>query len=361
MKKIAIVTIIDRNLGNRLQNYALHNYLEMDGFEVHTLVYKKQSKLKEVKRIGKNLLYPFVDKYKDVVWDNFNKKIKWDNRIVNESGDAINNDYDYFVAGSDQIWNPNFDFISDREFLTFASKEKRIAYAASIGVNEIPLEKRDIYDEYFHGFKAISVRENEAAKIVDSFLGLEVPVVIDPTMLIQSDDWAKIADESRLKLKKRYILKYFLGKNSEEVLNAISMMSNENDLEVFDIMNANGKVKREIGPTEFLWLIRNADYICTDSFHGAVFSILFHKQFFVFERPIEKGYGNMNSRIDTLLGKFDLKGRYIHSIYDMENVLKQNISYEHIENLLAIEREKARLYLKNAMKGRMYEQKGILH
>jgi hypothetical protein len=284
------------------------------------------------------------------VWDNFNKKIKWDNRLVNESGDAINNDYDFFVAGSDQIWNPNFDFISDREFLTFASKEKRIAYAASIGVNEIPLEKKDIYDSYFHGFKAISVRENEAAKIVNSFLDLKVPVVIDPTMLMESDDWARISNESSLKRKKGYILNYFLGKNSEEGLNAIKKMSNDNALEVFDVMNANGKVKREIGPTEFLWLIRNADYICTDSFHGAVFSIMFHKQFFIFERPMEKGYGNMNSRIDTLLEKFDLKDRYLHSINDMENILKQKISYEHIDDLLTIEREKARLYLENAMK-----------
>ena len=351
MMKIGIVTIIDRNLGNRLQNYALQKYLEEMGYDVKTIVYRKRSFKNDLKRIIKNMLYPFVDRYKDVVWGNFNKNIKWDNRLVNEYPKEINNDYDYFIVGSDQVWNPNFDFISSREFLTFADKDKRIAYAASIGVDSIPDKKRGKYAEYLRDFKSISVRENEAAKIVLDLTDRDVMVVLDPTMLFTHTMWEDIARKTRVKVNNRYILKYFLGGCCEKYNEAIEKLASDNSCEIFDIMDTDGKVKNNIGPSEFVYLIQNSQCVCTDSFHGTVFSILFHKQFYVFERPTENGYGNMNSRINTLFSLLDIEQNYISSSLEILDLkISSGINYNRVDSILELERGKAKQYLIESMK-----------
>lgn len=351
MKKIGIITIIDLNLGNRLQNYALQRYLQQLGYDVRTIVYTKRNLKAEIKRILKNVLAIFSEKHNDVVWANFNKRIKWDNRLVKDSAEEINRDYDFFVAGSDQIWNPNFDFISDREFLTFADNKKRVSYAASIGVDLIPQDKQTKYKEYFDGFKAISVRECEAADIVNDLTGKDATVVVDPTMLFSEEEWDNVATASRIKIQKKYIVKYFLGGCSEFTTKSIDKLASEQKLEVFDVIGANGRVKKNVGPAEFVWLIKNAEYVCTDSFHATVFSILYHKQFFVFERPSAKGYGKMNSRIDTLLNKFSFNSRYISCTEEQELGKFDFICYDNVEKVLVAEREIAKNYLLEALKG----------
>ena len=131
-------------------------------------------------------------------------------------------------------------------------------------------------------------------------------------MLLEAKEWKKIIDQSTLQMEGKYIISYFLGKRTEEYDSYIIQKAKSMDAEVIDIMNPPSNLEKKIGPSEFLSLLYNSEAVFTDSFHGSVFSILFHKPFIVFERPYEKGYGKMSSRIDTLLDTFSLRKRRIN-------------------------------------------------
>lgn len=348
MQKIGIVTIISNNYGNRLQNYALQQVLKSLGLQVETIPTMSHRQLKVV--IKKALSICFK-KYKTTIWTTFDENIDWashnykDGHLKNESC------FDYFVAGSDQIWNPLFKINSEREFLTFTSKEKRVAYAASIGLSVLPEEFAGRYREWLNDFKAVSVRENEAADIVDSLTGKRPTVVLDPTMLVSVDDWNKVIKKTQTGSRVKYIVKYFLGIRSEEYDEFIAEYAEEHNDAVIDITKINEEKSNFIGPSEFVYLIKTAEAVFTDSFHGSVFSILYHKPFLTFARPDEDGYGNMNSRIDTLFTKFDLMQKKITGGEQLIGMNDIGFDVEKVEDILSIERKKSLEFLKSALEG----------
>lgn len=344
MKKVAIVTIISRNYGNRLQNYALQEVLKKDGVCVETIPLKPKSVFeRKVKFLVKKVLSKFVKKYKkDVRWDYFDSKIKWSN-YTSES-EKVCDVYDYFIAGSDQIWNPTFDFNSEREFLTFANNKQKIAYAASIGLEELPSEYEKIYRRNILLFKMVSVRENAAADIIVQ-LGCERPfVVLDPTMLLSLEEWKQLMRKSKIRLKKKYVVKYFLGIKNVGFDQYINQYAKSRGAEVIDIIDYDNIV----GPIEFLNLIYYSEAVFTDSFHGTVFSVLFHKPFIVFERPYEEGYGKMSSRLDTLLNTFCLKEQRVFSVEECIKK-KPEWDYECVDLILQERKKMSRQILMNAI------------
>lgn len=172
MKRIGIITIYDNNnYGNRLQNYALQEVLKSNGCEVETLknnvtlndrdkfLYRKLKYLvkKIVRHKNKN-----TKRYKS--FDEFNKNIKFAPKMCTAFSD-ISKDYDYFVVGSDQVWNPNFARLSYVDLLRFANGSQKIAYAASFGISELSDSWKNILKKDFEDFKAISLRENEGKKL----------------------------------------------------------------------------------------------------------------------------------------------------------------------------------------------------
>ena len=213
--------------------------------------------------------------------------------------------YDKLVCGSDQIWSP---LLFDSNFMFDFMKEdmhKVVAYAPSIGVSDIKL----IPEQEINLMKKIdniSCREENGAKIISELTGKDVPVVIDPTLMVAHEEWKKMASTSEIKIETPYILCYFLGQNIPHVylkllrkklnckivniqmFNRLNMV--ESDIEISDI-----------GPCDFLYLIDNATWICTDSFHATIFSCQFKKRFNVFERFKPSDYRNQNSRIHTLV------------------------------------------------------------
>ena len=348
-KKVGIVTIVSENLGNRLQNYALQEFLELSGVSVRTIpVHNSNFFIRKVKIQAKSILSFFLPKYRSVVWQLFDKKIHWENRTVSDASEILADSYDYFIAGSDQIWNPLFDFNSEREFLTFAPLYKRIAYAASIGIDKLPESVLETYKVHLQSFSAISVREESAAEIIYQLIHQIVPVVLDPTMLIAKGKWMDVAKNSRIKIKKKYVIKYFLGIRVDKYDSYIDRIAKENECVIIDITKYNNKYNNSIGPAEFVSLIANSFAVFTDSFHGTVFSILFERPFLVFDRPIQEGYGNMECRIDTLLKKFNLMQYRI-----TENCILQQeypkIDFIPIEKLLNKERKQATDYIKSAL------------
>lgn len=355
MKKIAIITIFDENnYGNRLQNYALQNVLEKYTCKVDTInnkcskgglkrqikelciyVYKKFDKKIEIER--RNNFNDFTKKFIRL----YNKKI-----YTGEKNLFLNDEYDKFVIGSDQIWNYNFrNGFGNFEFALFSEKKKCISYAASFGIDEIPDDKKNLYINGLNHLQKISVREKEGVEIINKLVNRNSTLVLDPTMLLTPNDWLKISKKPQNMTNKKYVLTYFLGEKKYEKIDEIKKYI-EDDFDIININDINQPNYYICGPCEFIYLFNKASIILTDSFHACVFSILFEKNFFVFER-INKNVAKMNSRIDTLLNKFNLNDRKIDSLN--ENIIKNNIDYTDIKVILNDEIKKSFEYLKTAL------------
>lgn len=351
MKKIAIITITNNgmNFGNRLQNYALQRALEDCNAQVQTIDSSKNLYnsiyLSRIRRILKIILTSRRRKQIFMGFDLFDKKyIKKANNIryvrINEH--IFNKQFDAFITGSDQVWNPHFEFNSEFEFLTFADSEKRFSYAASFGINEIPEDRKQEYADWLKGMRQISVREKQGCEIVKELSGREAFLHIDPTMLLNAEQYAEIEEKPPHPLPEKYLLTYFLGSKKPEYITFIEETSKKLNLAIFELGRPYSSQFLNIGPQHFLYLLKHAEYICTDSFHGVVFSLLFHKPFTAFYR--DEGNISMNSRIDTILEKLNLKNR-IYGTPASERT-QDIINYSEVENYIRIEREAAFEYLR---------------
>ncbi|TCI57447.1 polysaccharide pyruvyl transferase family protein [Exiguobacterium sp. SH1S21] len=365
-KKIAILTINDySNYGNRLQNYALQETVRAMESEVETLVYdrnlvsvpihSKFKKLFNLKNWGGIKRRILLNLNKRIYQEKILNFKNFTNKYISESDFKINDlyvpvklseDYDFFITGSDQVWNPFFKFGTEIDFLTFAPTHKRISYAPSFGVSNLSTQETINYKEKLKGFEKISVREDAGAVIIKNITGKEVPVLVDPTLLLKKEEWLKISYPDVDKPMENYLLTYFLGEISEETQKNIDDIANEYRLKVINLGSLKDRVRYSVGPSEFLDYLNSASLIFTDSFHGCVFSIVFEKPFIVFERYI-KNETSMNSRIDTLLSKLNLKERKWSAIVNRKDLFY--IEYAPIKEILDKEREKSYNFLKKTM------------
>ena len=357
--KIGIVTIVDyTNYGNRLQNYAVGRVLESRfNCEAISLVSYKDKAFYNGNHTAwvkdqiakKCCIFPaFAEKKwgnNITRWANFHSwtecNIPTKNYYECEClPDSVNDEYDMFIAGSDQIWN--YHFSSNRfsdYFLNFAESGKKAALSASFGVESIPEKWREVYIDGFAGFKHISVREDAGAAIIKELLQREVPVLIDPVMLLSQNEWLRVAKKPRVDTKKPYVLKYYLGNEAEE--EKIDRWASENGYEVYELLNDKIPELYSAGPGEFISLIANAALVASDSFHCIAFSIIFRRPFVVYAR---RGTGDyMTSRLDTLLGKFKMTGRWKH-LLEPEDYL--TCDFSETDFLMENEQKKALRYIK---------------
>jgi hypothetical protein len=267
--------------------------------------------------------------------------------------------YDAYICGSDQIWNPFICKEPDQArndpayFLTFASEIKRISYAPSIALPSIPEKFREEMTEMLQGIPYLSSREKQGAELIKELTGRDAKVVVDPTLLLNSDQWNQIATEPQI--KSPYILCYFLGdgqeyRNFAEQLNKktgyrlIVISQKLHDLETLDPINCS-----DAGPAEFLGLVKNASCVCTDSYHGTIFSINFKRPFYVFERPGSFGTQSSATRIYSILDLLGLTSRLMKSDMPIPETPLQ-IDYSEAEILLQKERAQSLHYLEDALK-----------
>ena len=350
MKKVGIITINDfNNYGNRLQNYALQEKLLQLGLDVENILNNNLDT--KCKKILKDILCLFQRKKKCEIVRKKNFK-NFDKDYMKNTNFTIYKDnvkfdmqekYDYFIIGSDQVWNYKFNRIPKIDFALFSPKEKNISYAASFGIDNIEESWKIPYTEGLNNINYISVREEKGAEIVKELIGKDVPVVLDPTFLLSEEDWKKTIREPEIKPIKKYILTYFLGNISEERKNELQKLANEHNWNIINLGKIEYKQYYIAGPSEFLWYIKNAEIVFTDSFHACVFSIIFNKTFYVLDR--EDKMQSMNSRIETLLNKFDLKQQKFNS---WDNI-KIDHDYSHVDLILEKEREKSLNFLKKAL------------
>lgn len=268
---------------------------------------------------------------------------------------------DIYVCGSDQIWNPMFkDGTNDLGyFLNFVpSGMKKVAYAPSFGVKDLPIEARKNLHELLCSFSAISVREQAGVEFVQKYAKRDAIVNLDPTLLLSAEEWKKLASLPT-NIPQEYILVYRFS-NSKYIDYAIDKIRETLELPVvcLPLSGISFEDKKAIkcfdaGPKEFIGLINNATIVCTDSFHATVFSILLGKPFVSFLRgEKEERRNSMNSRIYHLLGLTGLSERIVdeNSYHDVNiDLFKRTDNYMNAKNIISIEREKSIKWLQRAL------------
>lgn len=362
-KKAAIISLYGNcNFGNKLQNYAVQEVLKSEGLETVNIV---NVPCLNNRKINKKELFKFYLKgivhlitNGDTIIDCVDHKdpkerkknfLRFNKRITNSKhffsfrrlGEF--NNFDYYFVGSDQIWNPLYGGLSDLALLTFVNT-KKIAISASFGISEISSEfKKRVY-KYISQFDFISVREDAGKKIIEREIGRNcVEVLIDPTMMLTAAEWDKILLKPKNHVSKKFITCYFLGPVNEKYQNEIRTLAEKNCCDIVDLTNIESDYYC-CGPSEFVWLIKNAFCICTDSFHASAFSILYNKPFIAFDR--EGKYNRMGSRIETLLRTFHLTcAKYSGDILDMD----LTFNYNEPNQILEKERRKVDHFLQNAL------------
>lgn len=336
--KVGILTFHDaHNYGAVLQAFALKEYLKKIGFEAQIVNYHH---------------YTIPDGYpkedNEERWNKFNDFIKdlIDNqeKICTSEEELEKLDFDFWICGSDQIWNTDITRGFNKGFfLNFNTKGKKISYATSMGIPKLEEKYEEILEESTNKLDYISVREESLKQYIERFTNKPVVRVLDPTFLLEEEDYDKlIKDENKYG---KYILINALG--PDERLTQIAMeIAKKKNLKIIEL---NDKEKDNYfceqisaaSPIEYLALMKNAQVIVTNSFHGTVFSIIFKKEFYTITRL------NRNSRMENILDIVDMRDRLIENVKEIENVKKQD--YEEAYKRLEKEREKSKKFLKEAL------------
>ncbi|MCI8546008.1 MAG: polysaccharide pyruvyl transferase family protein [Clostridia bacterium] len=367
MDKCVILTwFYFNNYGTKLQSYALQKFLRNKGYNVEVAnyvpVYNNEVKEKKIKTYFFNKLINLcygkkVNKrnelFKKFTKENINFTTKKYNK---EELIELNKDFENFIVGSDQVWNPNF--IDNTYFFDFVDDSKnKISYAPSFAVKKIDEENKLRIKPLINRFNTISVREKNGVDILSELTEKNIDITLDPTFLLSKKEWLELINKDEVKenVEEKYILCYFLGEKQfywdyvrkivEKTKYKVKVipMTRKSYLKKYDIEVATG-------PIEFLSLINNAKIICTDSFHGMVFSLIFNKNFSALSRFDSKDSKSQNSRIESLLNMLDLKENMIYE--DYSNVQYEVNNYEKVNEIMQEKIKLSQDFIINAINNR---------
>lgn len=374
----------NNNYGSMLQAYATTQELEKRGLSYEILSYEKNINLIYLmQNIGrffnkywiqeKGLVlqkklsrkrYPDYntnaqirdDKFHEFQQNYFSEKIRIC-KGYNELKSAAK-DYSIVIVGSDQMWSPSGLGTNFYNLMFVPDRIRKVSYASSFGVAKIPSYQNKRTAEYLKRIEYLSVREKSAVKIIYELTDRKAELVVDPTMLLSSTEWGDFSVKGQI-VEKPYIFAYFLGSNLAHRKKVVEL-SQKKKLKIVTLRHLDEYIASDenfgdialydIGPKEFLNLIKNAEYICTDSFHGTVFSILFHKQFLTFFRYTDKSSISKNSRITSLLSSLAITNRNYN--YKAENIVQQmdnEINYGEVDEKLSELVERSKLFLDKAL------------
>ena len=370
-KNIAIVTWLGNgNYGTSLQSFALHKKLQVLGYNVCFLKYVQSSfnyknfikfvlsKIRIDSDNWKSLIFrPLVSakqaKLSRFISENYNihKPINTKRELQKLLAET-----DVFVTGSDQIWNTKYHF-DPFFFLEFAGNSKRIAYASSIGLQDFPEEHKAKLKTLLASFSHIGLRETTAVNAVSNLLKRDdVIQVLDPTFLLDSQEWTYVSASAMIECEvpKKFIFCYLIGNNEEykEQLKKVMKYTGIKDVviipaaENMDFCVEGALVYHDAGPLEFIKLIKESLFVCTDSFHATALSLNFNKNFVEFMRFKDADNASQNSRIYDVLSHYDLMDR-IYS--DKTTEWSRNIDFTYSNKQLEEDRKKSLDYLVNAI------------
>ena len=377
--KIGVITIFNvENYGAELQAFATVNSLNEMGYEAELIDYPFYKNKRHILTKGSKSLFPipfkrrlaeFLSPKINAIRNSLinrkeaslrseafklfhmsNTPISREYRTI-ESLYSTNMGYDVYIVGSDQVWNP-YNYTSlDPYFLKFAPNNKiKIAYASSFGVSSLPDYTREYYKNALSGLDAIGVREENAVNIIKEIAGLQAEWVLDPTLLIKGEKWDNYSNVIK-DIPERYILIYepsicpYVKTLAQHIatIKGIKIvrlgMDTTSDNDIIDIVTA--------GPAEFLWLIRNADFVVTNSFHGTAFSINMNKDFYT----VNLGRRHNASRQKSLLKLVGLEDRQLEEDAPLPDSNSLQIDFTNPNKLLELARNKSIQFLKNAING----------
>lgn len=364
------------NCGSMLQTYALQTCIEQTGNKCEVIdfsnagqkeLYNIFARNNSIKNILKNIiLWPHkkcikqnYDSYEQFKKNNFKLSADTFEDMCQLSDDG----YKTIVAGSDQVWNITIEDGDDAYFLPWAAKSKKVAYAPSFGSKNIQKYASDVdkYRNFLLDFDFLSIRENNGKKWIKELIGKDVPVLLDPTLLLNAVDYDKIASK-KLSLPDRYVFYYSPG-YSQEINKVVKAVSKKYNLPVlaFNAKTFYVKAMQTWGfalpaienPAIYLQLIKNATLIFTTSFHGTVFSSIYRKTFWT----IKNGgmYGD-DDRVWTLMEQLGLENQLIETPFDEKFDYLQEPNYQRYNGKLLPLQEKARTYLTAALQDEVKHQ-----
>ena len=382
MNKVGIITILKcNNFGAELQAYATQKKLRLMGYDaeiIDMLYYKhpdfKKTKLSRpfVKQTMKEKVTEFVKfsilnpiiyniiplfskkmRIRNKKFDNFHKentKLSKTYRTIDSLYNKCD-DYDAYIVGSDQVWNPGTGMNIEPYFLSFTPKgKKRISYASSFGVTRIPTQYVDKFKKLLNGLDFISVREEAGVKIVEEVAQRKAELVLDPTLLLDKEEWKKCSSGYNPN-NEGYVLIYEVHP-SEKIQQLALDYAQKNNLPVYRV-GVRGMFNWEtkgitnlvdIGPADFVSLFENAGIVFTNSFHGTAFSVNLGKEFYT----VLSRAGKKNSRMTSLLSILNLDSRIIYQ-EDDKKISYEKYDVSKVQELLKSEREKSIDYLKTAL------------
>lgn len=389
MKKTAIVSCyFQHNYGSMLQAYATQMALDKLGYENETidisgfngeikkaklLYFAKVSLTSDIllskfgmaknvlrKKFSKNQYATFskvrAEKFDDFSKSQFRLSLKYNSKT--ELGNECQKRYSCVLVGSDQLWLPG-NIAADYYTLNFVPETvNTVAYATSFGQSSLPKDSARKASVFLKKIRHIGVREESGQKLIQNLTGRKVPVVCDPTLLFTGEEWMSIQKQEPI-IKEKYILCYFLGNNPPHREFA-KRLKDETGCKIIALTHLDEFVKSDegyadetpydIGPADFLNLIRNAEYVCTDSFHCSVFSILYKRQFFTFRRYSRQTRQSTNSRLDTLFHMTGIQGRLLTGIEDIKDCLNIKTDFNEVHQKLEMVRQESYQYLIEALK-----------
>ena len=378
MKRVAILTLpLWNNYGGILQAYALNETLKKFGFKSSLIDFHKEpeSKIDYIEKTLKNSIKSkVISKFKSDIKLTQTKKIQEyiskntrnfvENNIFpktdiinkRESLLELNNDFDAFIVGSDQVWRSEYTPGIKSYYLDFVTdNNQRISYAASFGKDSVDYSSEEL--EYckvqLSKFCLVTTREKAGRQIIKEHFGTDSHVVLDPTMLLRKSDYLKLLPNIEKSVQNRTLFCYVLDRN-KSIDSLIKTVSDNFGFQPFEVKpklpDENFSLKNEeyICPPVESWLeaFYKAEYIIADSFHGCVFAIIFNKPFIAIGN---KGRGL--SRFTTLLEKFDLMNRLIIDINDVSinELFNYEFNWEKINDILNSERDKSIKLLLNSL------------
>lgn len=349
--RIAQLTLnVYDNFGNVLQKFALHCMLKKfaDFVEVLWHHYTRPFIPAELEWNSfftgslRDVAFKSVRQNKIKEFNDVNIRTRFNLPYLEETAD----EYDFFVVGSDQVWNPKFKLPG--RFLEFVPREKRIAYAASITLAELPEDVQENYRERISEIPYVSVREREGCDLIEKLTGKRPLQVLDPVFLLNSNEWRKIAKRpfwlNQKKYERGYVLSYFLD---GEMPTKIKVLAKELGLPVINLLDMKNFYHYITGIEEFLYLIDHATLFCTSSFHGTAFALIFKCPFIVYRS--KHLMANRFSRIASLLDLFNLNERTTNLKLEIDLADPLKIDFTRRDEVLPIERAKAFTFLAEAL------------
>ena len=370
-KDVGIITFHNSyNCGSMMQTFALQEVLkykfnkscEIINFsnEGQQNLYSVLPKMDSLKNIIKYIiLVPHAKKIKKNFesYENFKKEnFNLSKNRYTSMEELSDEEYNAVIAGSDQIWNITIEDGDDAYFLPWVKQAKKIAYAPSFGARNIKkhTSRPEKYISYLESFDELSIRENNGQKWIYELTGKDVPVLIDPTLLLDRSAYDKIAS-GELTLPNKYIFYYSPGyrkdinklvKNISEKYNLPVIAFNAKTFYTKGMNFTKFKLPEIENPATYLQLIKNAEIIITTSFHGSIFSTIYRKKFWTVKNG---GMFGDDDRVQTLMKTLELEDRMISIEFDSNFDYMQEKNYLNYEELLEKEQIKAIEFLRCAL------------